>query len=196
MRAIHSHDPVDLIAEHQLPGAAGLHRFRFQDEVEAILETGATGELPFRPVAFDEVSVLVHWKVESDVTISAPFHAVDQVAGPNDHTAPDEYTIRDWCLCVYPGEIITFVPGAKPAGYWVLRPSVDQRRVVRECAAVPVERALDIGSGPDVFEDAPVVEYQPQVESVGVPVTPAGVTVVQRRIDASAFPPDHAVPLP
>ena len=60
-----------------------------------------------------------------------------------------------------------------------LRATVHERGIVRQRAAIPMQRRIDIRSGAGIHEPAMRAIHEREVEAVGMPVASAWVAVVE-----------------
>src|SRR5688572_15946444 len=101
---------------------------------------------------------------------------------------PDEHPINTG-LGINPGPIVVFIPCAQNPGNGTLRPSVDERRVMRERAAVPVKRSFHVRPRADILEYTLVASHEPQVQAIRMAVAATGVAVVEGGVYTAPFAP-------
>src|SRR4029434_5076843 len=97
-----------------------------------------------------EIGLDMHREIEHSWPIGAPLHPIDDVSVRDHERTPDEYTIGHCRLSVDPRDAVLLVPGTQRSRYRVLRAAIDERRVMRQRAAIPVECLLDVRTRPDV----------------------------------------------
>src|SRR5678815_605457 len=102
--------------------------------------------------------------------------------------APDEHPVNTG-RGINPGPIVVFIPCAENTRNGTLRPSVDERRVMRERTAVPVKRALYVRPRADILEYPLVARHEPQVQSIRMTMAATGVAIVEGGVYAAPFTP-------
>jgi hypothetical protein len=181
------------------PGDAARRRRRdlgVPDEIEAVLEAaGSARRRPVPPAEGRELGVEVERQVERHRPVGLPREQVDHVVGGHHHRPPRAHAGRDVGLGVGPAQRFALVVGQQAPVDAGLRAAVDERRLVGEGAAVPVQRALDVAAGAHVVQPAHGAVGEQHVQPVGVAVAAAAGAVVEADPHPPAVAPEHGQPL-
>jgi hypothetical protein len=104
---------------------------------------------------------------------------VDEIILGQHHGACDGQTSRQLGVRAHPTHFVAILERQQRAMHAGLRTAVDQRRGMRECTAVPVQRLFDIRAGSRIVEPPTVTLGQQQIEPIGMAVPTTRVAVVQ-----------------
>ena len=132
------------------------------------------------------LAVRVHRQVDCHVARGAPLHLIQQVIGHGDDRAT-EHDSRGRALegGIHPADSAAFVPGTqRPTGAG-RRLLVNERRVVRECRAIPEQVRGRVAPRAGVVEPALGIAREQQVEAIGMPVPSPARAAIQRHIRAT-----------
>src|ERR1051325_4124977 len=121
------------------------------DEIEAVLEAYATGKHDTRSILGVAVRVHVQRQIESN-GLSRDGDLVDQIVRKGDQGSSSSHRVTDRCRRRDPTGTTTVFKGVQAAWHARLRTTASQRRVVRQRASIPMERALDVGPRPVIVE--------------------------------------------
>jgi hypothetical protein len=87
-----------------------------------------------------------------------------------------------WRVLAHPPCSATILPSLNDDLPTLLRCAVDQRRVVRQRAAIPMQRGIDIGASPRIVQPTRAVGLQGERQTIGMTVATGRLAAIKCRI--------------
>ena len=159
---------------------------------EAILRvrTARNGRRAVR-VCADDVDA-VHRERDVVCLRALPVQFVDQVIAEHDDRAPNDQTRGKLGLRADPSGLVVVCEGEQRAVHARLRLATHERRIVRERAAVPRQRGVHVRTCARIVEPATRPINDGEIETVRVPMSTAGMPVVERHVNRALVAAQHA----